>query len=1001
MNEKPASNTIDIKKVENNNPDLIKEEAKKLAEKKVFKAGVIDLQELADAESRDIGDNRMTEDKEDRSKNWLTRNLKRIWKHNLAQEYYRQREISKVKKQILETGNLYAGQDANADPTINTKNSDEAKKAVIEKFTSQYADEILREEEKNSKIEATPEVNNALKDLIKSYASGSINEATFKNRKDDLIFAHNPNYAQEGKLYADNLLEIAKEIKDAASHGEALDQMDFDIQLTLGKARESLDTEAKKTTFDKILNSKLISKTMLGQALAQTGIIAGAYALTRYVLVDSTRKAAKWAGFGAGLAVNAGIEAAKERARVTRERSQHIRERAKGMQFTEDDMKRREQMEKNRYETKSATDIIANLDNALSKVERGNLGREEIRSIMENLSDFEARVRYGNKEKIDLISYGSFEKVEKDRTAMLVKAAELKVALRNAGLELNGDFNSNLEALVDAHEENFTTEKTQKDEIFRKMRNEKMWRKAGQSLLVGAGISFVAQEVTSAFTKEDGLIEGSVKSIRNHFDGTPGKDLAHDTTAMESLRRWALGDNPRMPFGNGVDYNINGEHIHLPEGVSLVQHPDGHGYDLIANGKTISGIDFDSNGNLTPEAIKVLHNSDIYTNESIVGGPVVEKTVTYNSAEEYINNHPELTHKIHRDLWYENDTKPFDQNELRGWWGGANNTGIDQNGNYIFNMSHMTNDGSFHLDQSIDAKNQIDAGKLKMAFSLSRDTQFNVFEVDIDKNGNAIISKDSELAKAMFKNVDGHAVFTGKFAEVAQSMGTAEDGGENLRILATHIGEDKANLEDIIKDGDGQVKHIRFDIPLDSEIEPPIPIPPIPRRPMEQGEYKKDDKEKKQGPAKGQENLKTYTDKPQGINDIQSESAPISATTADEDNEGVVKNNKNPNPEKMSVSDVNARFSEMLNQQKSNNEVPPSASVMSAPEINPETESEIISDKEYNDFVDNNKVTKRRLNQIAKKIIDKKSLTPRENAIFVGKTKEINEIIVGTQKQTA
>ena len=54
----------------------------------------------------------------------------------------------------------------------------------------------------------------------------------------------------------------------------------------------------------------------------------------------------------------------------------------------------------------------------------------------------------------------------------------------------------------------------------------------------------------------------------------------------------------------------------------------------------------------------------------------------------------------------------------------------------------------------------------------------------------------------------------------------------------------------------------------------------------------------------------------------------------------------------------------------------------------------IISNKEYNDFVDNNQVSDERIKSIAKKIIEAIDLSLREESIFKGKTKEINSFIV-------
>ena len=54
---------------------------------------------------------------------------------------------------------------------------------------------------------------------------------------------------------------------------------------------------------------------------------------------------------------------------------------------------------------------------------------------------------------------------------------------------------------------------------------------------------------------------------------------------------------------------------------------------------------------------------------------------------------------------------------------------------------------------------------------------------------------------------------------------------------------------------------------------------------------------------------------------------------------------------------------------------------------------EAVSDEEYQNFVDNNKVTAARLQSLATKIINKEDLSEREQAIFTGKTTEVNNII--------
>ncbi len=934
-NEKPASPTAIAKDEKPNSPtqDVNKQtEAPKPAEKKTFKAGIIDLQELTEAQARDIGDARMTEDKESRDGNRFTRFVKRIWKHNMAQEYYRQKEISKVRADIMRTGNLYEGEQVNGADSANiATQSKEAEKAIIDKFTSDYANEILREEEKDSKREGNEWVNNKIKDLIKNYASGGITEEQFKQQKQDTIELYNPNYAEKGKLYADNLFDIAKEVKDAVANGQALEQMDFEVKLTLGKARESLDTEAKKTTFDKILNSKIISKTMLGQALVQSGIIAGAYALTRYVLVDSTRKAAKWAGFGAGLGVSSVIEGYKEAARVERERSQHMRERAKGVKFTEEDMKRRQEMEKNRYDTRNATEIIGQLEHGLTLTNRGNLTESEMNTIMADLSDFESRVRTGGNKKADFILYD--DGVEKGRTAMLEKAAELKKLLRLN----NPNFDAELENQVSAKSEQLLTGENgveSRDKLFKKLKRNRVGIKMAQAVLIGGAMSFAIQEVYSLGTKEDGIIEGSVKSIRNHFDGTPGKGMAHDTTAMESLRRWIAGDGPRMPMGTGNNLVLeNGTHIHLPQGAELVQNPDGHGYDLIAGDKVVSGIDFDSNGNLNPESIKALHSADVYFDANTVGTHTTE-TVT-QTADEYMKQHPAGTTKVHFKDWMGNNTEMHpdplnpghrlgaDLNEVRTQWIG---NGVDENGDYAMTVSHMTNDGSFQGGLSVAAREQMAAGKLEAILSVTKEGQHNVFRIPINPDGTFKILHDSPEGQMLFSvDAKGHAQFDGAFLQIAHPDGVASDGQINEQILGALEGTENPHSVTDIVNNDTRAPDIRFSIPLGSEIEPPLPIPPIPRTPMERGSYAKKDTSK-QGPAKdkGIEKVKDLQSKnpiegavdplKTGAEDLtKNEKVPVTEADFDE-------NIKNARAEEATVF---AEFSEWEKNRKTPEEKPP------------------------------------------------------------------------------
>ncbi len=819
-------------------------------EKKLFKAAVINTDELVKAQARDIGDAKMTESKEDREANWFTRIGKRIWKHNLAQEWYRQREISRAKKNILESHDLYKGE-KEFDPDKNTpdgKASEEAMQAIVERFISEHEEDMLKKKELESKKSLEDEaINSNIKDLIKQYAGSAMSPESFAEEKKRILSKYDKNIASEKSMYADNLLSIANEVRDAVTHGTKLAELDFDIDVTLGTARESLSTEAHLNSFDSTIEK--LQNTKIGKYIANEpavlGILAGAYELGRNSVGKLVRsKGAQWATFGGAAILAGGISAAKERARFTRERAQHARETAKGMEFKEKDMKRRQEMEGFSYETKKATMIIENLNADLAKIQEGAATPDEVNEIMGRLADLESRIKLNDQQKIDLITYDKFNTVEKDRTAMDLKRAELKVALRRGGFPTENegtpnevDFDTRLAQLTETQKGQLLGGDrgiTQKDEAFVEKRNSRAWKAFATTTLTSITIGAVFAEGKALLDgSQDGIIEGAFKDKQN---------LIKHATGLEAIRRWWTGDHAMMPGHDSSDLHAESfgdTKVQLPNGVTFVENAD-NTYNLVRNGDVLVDhvpVTLDESGDLSDATKHILNEHGIETGAMVPIGET-ETQIIQESPDEYIAKHPELTHKIHRDLWYDNDTPhPFDQNELRTDWGGENNTGIDAQGNYVFNVSRMTADGSFHGANSVDAKQLIEDGKLKMLFSLSKGTQHQVFEVNIGPDGNAIIDPKSELGKLMFEQQGGHAVFTGKFAEVAQSTGMADDGGENVRILGTHVGLDKDTVDDII-DKEKGIPNVILGIPDETTYDTWV-IPAGARRPLERGEYTK------------------------------------------------------------------------------------------------------------------------------------------------------------------
>jgi hypothetical protein len=222
-------------------------ETKKKNERKIFKAAVIDATKLVEAQARDIADHKMTESKEDRSKNWFSRKISQIWTHNLAQEYTRHKMNAEANGEILSSGNLYQGESADTAAHTDAMNS------IITRFTSEYEDDMLKGTEKASKKPKSQGANADIKKLIEKYAADpTMTKEAFKKEEKILLSGIDKAYVKENTLYANNLFEIATEVRDSVTHGEKLDEMDFEVELTLGKAQESLNTESKQSLFEKM-----------------------------------------------------------------------------------------------------------------------------------------------------------------------------------------------------------------------------------------------------------------------------------------------------------------------------------------------------------------------------------------------------------------------------------------------------------------------------------------------------------------------------------------------------------------------------------------------------------------------------------------------------------------------------------------------------------------------------------------------------------------------------
>jgi hypothetical protein len=829
--------------------EKLKAEAKSAALKKVreAKVAVVNIDDLAEREARKAADAHMTESKD--SSNFL----KKLWKHTFFDEYYRQREVNRVREEIKSKGDIYAGRIDESQNGRRNKGSiyglngsgpdrtshNNAMVAVSERFTSEYDGTITDGEEKKLLDNSSAEAINAkkeIKDLVTKYATSTMSEDAFIAEKGRLLHILKDQDLLKGAgAYADNLLEIAKNARLAIEHGATLQDLELDTDVIVGKAKSALKTEAHFNNVDKLVDSMKKSKIgrFLSPAVLSTATGLAYSATVGFGARFLRSKAAAIATFGGAVGVSSLLAGVNESQRLAQERKQHGLEMAEGQTY-EEGSKRREQMEEYQYKMETAADLTKLLEQA---VESG-----DSQKVMSMLSEIDARRSLNARKKVDLISYSSIGSVEKENTDLTILTAKAKVDIRNkvaAGLfaiPAGENLDSYLAKMTQTVEDSLLGGDAgldAKDKAFRKYKIKRVAHKVGLTILTGLTIGAIAQEGV-ALVKDNvqGLIEGAT--------GTGG---AHVTTQtpLEHLRSWVAGHFTHT-VDNPVTSSIDGHNFKIPEGTSLIKNTDGT-FNILRGTDVVSShvsLHFGANGALDHDSIVRLGQDGIVASNS--GAMVNGTREVLVSGDQYVNNHPEkMTHVVRS--WMDNDTPMYpdpdhpghllgaDLNELRTHWGGVNGTGIDADGNYVLNIQHMTNDGSFHDGLTVEAVDEIKKGNMEVLFSVTKGTQEHVIKGTIGADGMIRIAKDSVEGKMLFANVGGHAQYNGAFIEIAKHNGDLTGGIEKMQVLSTHIGTDHAAaLKEIVPTHVGSPV-TNMDIPKDTE--PPYFIPLVYRNPLE------------------------------------------------------------------------------------------------------------------------------------------------------------------------
>jgi len=593
----------------------------------------VDTSHLVDSESRDLAERRMIEDKE--SQRGVGGILKKIWKHDLFREYYRQKEIYRAKEELMEGGgNLYAEADEEK------HQHSVAMQSVTERFMSDYEETVHQGEEKEvlESNEESEEVRQNIKELIKMYASGSIDDEQFAEERLKILSAlqeSNPNLVSAEYVHADNFLAIAQNAKESVKNGKALEELDLDFEIILGRARSGIRTETERTVVDSIVEK--LSKTRASALLHESTIaaaVAGAYSLGAFASKRLTSsKMFAWGTFGATAFLGGAVAATRENKRFKEERVHHIRELAKGRSFAPEGDAGREEIDSTRYETRDVQELMSNLEAVLygGEGEVSEMNEERFNVALAMLVEIESRVNVSDSRNVDLISFSAPHLAEQERLKLDILRAQAKVDLRKfaEGEDsfLSEEFDSILGGLVTTKEfdlENGVGGIESKDRVFDKMKKRKVAGAFVKGVATGIVIGGTVQELTAMASDEiTGITEGHIKS-------RTGGEI--NTTPLETLRRLFEGELKVSGTGT-VPYSIGGHEIAVPPGMDVVPLRDGSVNFQFGDRLIASNVSFNPDGTLSDEVRQAIENRGITVIEDATltsSGDVVTKIILEN-----------------------------------------------------------------------------------------------------------------------------------------------------------------------------------------------------------------------------------------------------------------------------------------------------------------------------------------------------------------------------------
>lgn len=720
--------------------------------------------------------------------------LHRIWRgeNGIATKYFFNKYVEEAKQRAEEEGLTALYTDS-----VELRNA--AMGATIARFTSEY-DESIHEvagERRQELAEDSP-FGLAVKKLIENYVKGDSkdwSEEAFREAQSRIVrqldqYGDGDDLIGEGKVRIDNIWQIAQAVKESVNHGESLDNVLQGMKIYTGESRSGVRTEAHQSKIDKTIER--LQKSKIGSLVGPETISLGAAIATGIFRVGrgSLMRAAGVTGIPGLLGgVFAGM---RENKRLKEERAMHAREVAQGQEF--EDKGRRAEIEKTRYETVAAKELIGSLEEFIDKED---LSPEELQRCYESIVNAASRIHVSDELQADFISYSSVTEVESERFELDVAIARAKVKLEgrlgdlpealvaDLGIDKDGTVDDAIYKSTDVLY-SLMDDRSKKDEAFKKLKRRRVAIAAATGAVTGFTIGLASQEALAFFDSGyDGLLE-------NVLTGEGGGDRQTLLAGIFHGEGYGYNTETIVSAGDYTSYDVGGSQgsINLPDNYQLTYNPDGTTNIIDPNGNVFAeNISFEADGSLSQASQELLQEKGAVVEDFSAVVNSQESIVQDLSVDEYLEHHQSKLTKITRDFWYDNDTASvFDNNELGLQWGSQ----VDD-GSIRLSISNMTDYGSYHGFDSVSWSDEAQGGTLKFAVSASIDSQDRVFMVDIAPDGSIDIPSDSPAANLFSVDEYGQVEFNGAYGEVVSIQDVDTDGITHVTPLATMEGNNSVS----------------------------------------------------------------------------------------------------------------------------------------------------------------------------------------------------------------